>query len=59
MSLFVDPQDFLDLGFGLQHEVLGGSAAEDQHAALPFPPFGIENQGRGFIDIQEDIESWF
>src|SRR6266571_8601568 len=37
VALFADAEDFLDLGLGLQHEVLRTAAPDDEDAALPAP----------------------
>ena len=41
----VDAEHLLDLRLGLEHEVLGAAAADDQHPALAAAALGLEHDG--------------
>ena len=63
MPALIDPEHFLNLRLGLQHEVLGAAAAENDHRALatrgvrrPLPGHPVaalraQDDRRGFVDI--------
>ena len=52
----VDAEHLLDLRLGLEHEVLGAAAADDEHAALAAAALGLEHDRRGLVDVGADVE---
>src|SRR5262249_24487430 len=58
MSGFFYYQDFLNLRFGLQHEVLGRAAAGDEDSALAAASFGVKNNCGRLVYVEADIEFW-
>src|SRR6185503_16632879 len=57
MALLADAEDFLDLRLGLQDEVLGTAAADDQHAALAAADLGREYDGRRLVHVRAHVEA--
>ena len=50
-----DGQDFLDVGLGLQDEVLRRAAPEDPYTARAVP-LGVEHDRRGLVDVEVGVE---
>ena len=57
MALLADAEHFLNLRLGLEHEVLGAPAADDQHTALAAADLGREDDRRGLIDVGAHVEA--
>ena len=57
MTFLIDPEHFLDLRLGLQHEILGAAAAQDHHTAPAATAFGVEHNRRGLVDVEIWIEN--
>ncbi len=57
MALLGELVDLLDLRLGLEGEVLGASAPEDQDAAPAAAALGVVDDGGGLVDVQLGIEA--
>src|SRR3954469_14798421 len=55
LSDFFDAQHFLNLRFGLEHEVFGTAATPKHHAAAAAATFGREHKSSGFVDIDGGV----
>jgi hypothetical protein len=56
VTFFRDTHHLLDLRLGLEHEILGGTAAQDKHGRFVAGRLAFVNNGRGLINVPVDIE---
>ena len=56
MPLFGNAQDFLNLRLGLEHEVLGRAAAEDEHAGAVSGGLRFIDNCRRLVDVAVHVE---
>ena len=59
MAFFVEAEDLLDLRLGLEHEILGRAAAEDEDAGVVAVAFGVVDDAGGLVDVAVHIELQF
>src|SRR5207248_2130435 len=57
VALLTDAQDLLDLRLRLEHEILGGAAADDQDAALAAVRLRVEHDRRRLVHVGARIEA--
>ena len=56
VSLFGNPQHLLDLGFGLEQEVLRAAAPQNEDRRLASAALRRENDGGGFVHVGGDVQ---